>query len=127
MATAALAGEAEVDDSPTLNRTSALCGVGAQGGASTPTPGGMVIGMRRLSTLGGASLFTPQLSRQNSFTRQLGMKKTPLDFEPFQANYGSSLPEARLRLLTVLKHVYWGCFQNGLLSPTGLRSGAAAG
>lgn len=86
-----------------------------QGGVSTPHSSHMVGGRLYLQ----ASLFTPQLSRQNSFTRL--SQKTPLDFEPFQANSISSLPEARLRLLTVLKHVYWGCFQNGLLSPHGLR------
>lgn len=32
-----------------------------------------------------------------------------------------ALAEARLRLLTVLKHVYWGSFQSGLLSPEGIR------
>lgn len=92
-----------------------MCGVPSQGGVSTPHSSHMVGGRLYLQ----ASLFTPQLSRQNSFTRL--SQKTPLDFEPFQANSISSLPEARLRLLTVLKHVYWGCFQNGLLSPHGLR------
>jgi hypothetical protein len=33
----------------------------------------------------------------------------------------NALAEARLRLLTVLKHVYWGSFQSGLLSPQGIR------
>ena len=33
----------------------------------------------------------------------------------------NALAEARLRLLTVLKHVYWGSFQSGLLSPEGIR------
>lgn len=32
-----------------------------------------------------------------------------------------ALAEARLRLLTVLKHVYWGSFQSGLLSAEGIR------
>ena len=38
-----------------------------------------------------------------------------------------ALAEARLRLLTVLKHVYWGSFQSGLLSPEGIRWGVKEG
>jgi hypothetical protein len=32
-----------------------------------------------------------------------------------------TLPEARLRLILVLKRKHWAAFQTGLLSPTGLR------
>ncbi|GAB5036345.1 sodium hydrogen exchanger partial [Nannochloropsis oceanica] len=37
-------------------------------------------------------------------------------------SFAQSLAEARLRLMTILKHVYWGSFQSGLLSPTGIRA-----
>jgi NhaP-type Na+/H+ or K+/H+ antiporter/CRP-like cAMP-binding protein len=37
-------------------------------------------------------------------------------------SFAQSLAEARLRLMTILKHVYWGSFQSGLLSPNGIRA-----
>jgi len=69
--------------------------------------------------------------RENRTPRQRSMslvyQTTPLDFEPFTNTRGkeatmASVPEARLRILSVQKHAYWGYFQVGLLSPYGLRT-----
>ena len=50
-----------------------------------------------------------------------------LDFDPLGEQDGltlqacDTLPEGRLRILSMLKRSYWAFFQSGLLSPDGLR------
>lgn len=54
-------------------------------------------------------------------TKQQQQPLAPSSPRPL-AGTAEALAEARLRLLTILKHVYWGSFQSGLLSPEGIRS-----